>query len=548
MACNKLTDQPMRRIGVFVALLASIAGAPAHAVETIKGATTARQATAAAPKGTVKGAKEAAPPAAETVSAPAEIGAPISATIGKSTLIRLPEPVTRMSIGNPQVADITLISPREVYVLGKALGSTNLILWTRAGRTTIVDVSIGIDVAPLQAKLGQLLPTETDILVEAAAGSIVLSGTVSDAVKAGYAVSLAEAYVRDLNRSLILPVVAGETTVAPGTAVSVGGATTGGAVRSAVGDVGARVVNLLKVRDPQQVMIEVKVAEISKTLLDRLGVELNLSGSIFGSTWRILSTLFDPTTGGIVGFQGTDDFLRFHAQKDDGMVRLLAEPNIVTISGQEGSFLSGGKVFIPVERTVENGQLAFTLEEKEFGVGLKFTPTVLESGTINLKIAPEVSQVNSSGTPFLTTGGATSVLPSFTVRRASTVVQLRDGQTLAIAGLLQNNLNEVIRAIPVLGEIPILGALFRSADFQNDKSELVFLVTPRLAKPLPPNYKLPTDGLKEPSRVEFFLEGKLEGAPEAPPPGAQPAVPAPTAQPPVTAPEPNRGAGGFEMR
>lgn len=538
MACNKASNHPFRRIGLFAVLVAFFAGPPALGAETIKGATATKQATSSAP-GKTAGPKVVAPPPVETVFAPAEIGAPISATVGKSTLIRLPEPISRMSVGNPQVADITLISPREVYVLGKALGSTNLILWTRAGRTTIVDVSIGIDVAPLQAKLGQLLPTEQEILVEAAAGSIVLSGTVSDAVKANYAVALAEAYVRDLNRALILPVVAGENAVAPGTAVSVGGATTGGAIRSAVGDVGARVVNLLKVRDPQQVMLEVRVAEISKTLLDRLGVQTNLSGSIFGATWRIISTLFDPTTGGVVGIQGTDDFLLFRAQRDDGLIRILAEPNIVTISGQEGSFLAGGKVFIPVERSVEGGQLSFTLEEKEFGVGLKFTPTVLESGTINLKVAPEVSQVNSTGTPFVTTGGVTSVLPSFTVRRASTTVQLRDGQTLAIAGLMQNNLNEVIRAIPVLGEIPVLGALFRSADYQNDRSELVFLVTPRLAKPLPPGYKLPTDGLKEPSRVEFFLEGKLEGAPDTAPPAAPP---------PAGTPAPNPAAGGFEMR
>jgi pilus assembly protein CpaC len=200
------------------------------------------------------------------------------------------------------------------------------------------------------------------------------------------------------------------------------------------------------------------------------------------------------------------------AQKQDGLIKILAEPNIMAISGQKGSFLAGGKVFIPVARTNDvTGGTTITLEEREFGVGVTFTPTVLSGGRINLAVAPEVSELQQSGTPFATINGITSILPSFTVRRAETTVQLQDGQSFAIGGLIKNNVTETVKAFPVLGEIPVLGALFRSSEFQRDKTELLFVVTPRLVKPLPANYPLPTDSFVEPSRTDFFLGGKLEG-------------------------------------
>jgi pilus assembly protein CpaC len=173
-----------------------------------------------------------------------------------------------------------------------------------------------------------------------------------------------------------------------------------------------------------------------------------------------------------------------------------------------------------------------TLEEKEFGVAVKFTPTVLENGRINLKVAPEVSDLNREGIGISATGvSTTALLPSFTTRRAATTVQLYDGQSFAIGGLIKNNVTTDVKALPVLGELPILGALFRSSDFQSDRTELVFIITPRLVQPLPADYRLPTDGYIEPSRAEFFLQGKLEGTPPA-----QPA--------PATA----AAAGGFDLK
>jgi len=215
----------------------------------------------------------------------------------------------------------------------------------------------------------------------------------------------------------------------------------------------------------------------------------------------------------------------FRDKTNDGLVRILAEPNIMAISGQEASFLAGGKIFIPVARdNNQTGGTTITLEEKEFGVGLKFKPTVLEGGRIHLKVAPEVSELNAQGNPFTTVGGVTSVLPSFTVRRAETTLQLHDGQSFMIAGLVKNDVAESVNRIPGLGELPIIGALFRSSEFQKDKTELMFVITPRLVKPLPPDYALPTDAFVEPSRAEFFLGGKMEGTPPPAPSKSNPAT------------------------
>jgi pilus assembly protein CpaC len=206
-------------------------------------------------------------------------------------------------------------------------------------------------------------------------------------------------------------------------------------------------------------------------------------------------------------------------------VKVLAEPTIMAISGQEASFLAGGKIFIPVSQSNSNGVPTITLEEKEFGVGVKFTPTVLEGGRINLKVLSEVSDLNKEGVGITATGiSTTAILPSFTTRRAATTVQLYDGQSFAIGGLIKNNVTTNIKALPVLGEVPVLGALFRSSDFQTDRSELVFIITPHLVKPLPPDYSLPTDPYIQPSRAEFFLGGKMEGS--APPEEKTPAGPA----------------------
>jgi pilus assembly protein CpaC len=435
-------------------------------------------------------------------------GPDLHLTVGKSTLLRLPDPVDRISVGNPAIADVTAISTREVYLLGKDLGATNVIVWAKGGApATVIDITVSAEPKILEGEIAQLLPGENDIHVHSSADSVVLTGTVSDAERAGQAVALAQAWVRRLTRGLVLPVQAGDS---KGTTISVGETrNVGQAARLA----GPQVINLLRVRAPMQVMLEVKVAEVSKTLLSRLGVTVAQRGTSGRTTFELLSrsSFFNQLLGAASISTSVNHLAQIDAQRNDGLIRLLAEPNIMAISGQEASFRAGGKIFIPVARRNDaTGGTTITLEEKEFGVGLQFKPTVLAGGRINLRVAPEVSELQQTGTPFTTVDGATSVLPSMTLRRAETTVQLNDGQSFMIAGLIQSNAASTINRFPGLGDVPVLGALFRSSEFQADKSELMFVITPRLVKPLGADYELPTDAVTEPSLSEFHLGGEME--------------------------------------
>ncbi len=445
-------------------------------------------------------------------------GKPEDIKEGEQDMGRQAAAQTSTSTGVADV-DVVLLSPKELYLLGKTTGTMNVVIQSQNDQCTVMGVTVMMDAAALQDKLGQLIPSQKGIKVSAVKNSFILSGTVSDSVKVDQAVTLANAY-------------AGITS----------GSTSGGA---SGGTLGRSVVNMLQVTAPQQVMLEVKMAEVSKTLLDKLGASFGASRHNGGVAYAIAAGFLSLTgagidslsPGGLLTISHGNTLIKLDAENKDGVVKILAEPNIIAISGQEGSFLAGGKIFIPVPQAGTAGGI--TLEEKEFGVGLKFTPTVLEDGLINLRVAPEVSELIQSE---VTANG--SALPSFTTRRVATTVQLRDGQSFAIAGLIKNNVTENIRRFPILGSIPILGALFRSSSFQNDKTELLFVITPRLVKPLPPDYILPTDSFVAPSDKEFFLGGKLEGKPAEPAATKPfPAAPAPKATKPEAA-DPD----GFEMK
>jgi pilus assembly protein CpaC len=492
-----------------------------------------------------------------------EIAPVVQVSVGKSTVIRPPSPVTRILLGNPDGSraarpveakakdkddkrdapamagadektrpgvadvDVLLLSPNEVYLLGKSIGSTNVVLLDRSGQCTAFDVVVTMDTGALQSVLGQLMPEEKGVRVATAFDSVVLMGSVSDASAVIRVMDLATAYVRNAG----------------------GGASVAGA--------NPRIVNMLSTGAPQQVMLEVRVAEVSKALLDRFGINFArayVPGD--GSMIRFLSGIFGGTSGlagqisGTVGARvgsgavgsntngqttsvwtgqvgdakiGDNPVIPFaaakgtttlgvDAQKTDGMVKILAEPTVMAISGQKGSFLAGGKIFIPVAQESGAGGRSISLEEKEFGVSVNFLPTVLDGSRINLEVATEVSELNREGVGLSAPGiNGIAVLPSFTSRRAKTTVQLADGQSFAIGGLIKNNSTTNIKAFPILGELPVVGALFRSTEFQTDRSELVFVITPRLVKPLPPNYTLPTDNYATPTRTELHLHGRLEG-------------------------------------
>ena len=518
-----------------------------------------------------------------------EVGPIVKLSIGKASVLKLHSPVTRILLGNPDNSqavrpgagaqnvaataaptgqqnakpgvadvDVLLLSSREVYLLGKTVGATNLVMLDKAGQCTMLDVVVGMDTAALTATFKELLPGENGIKISSAADSLVLSGTVSDAEAADRAIEIAGAYVRRAS----------------------GGAQMQG-TRAGVQD---QIINLLSVAAPQQVMLEVKVAEISKALLDEFGINfaravasdgtMKFMSGILGGNSMLAGQLsgmlnakvglgmgsvvsggsgsagiaapagsITATNGAVtewpIGTGTSSTLIGIDAQKQDGLLKILAEPTIMAISGQSGSFNAGGKIFIPVAQNTGGGT-AITLEEKPFGVGLTFTPTVLGDGRINLKVGLEVSELSAQGVTITSTNtGGTQILPAFSQRLANTTVQLMDGQSFAIGGLIKNNVTSNLTAFPVLGELPILGALFRSTSFKNDRSELVFVITPHLVKPLPPNYALPTDSYVPPTRTDMIVNGRLEGQPSQEPAQADTPV----------APVPSTPAdGGFEVK
>jgi pilus assembly protein CpaC len=430
---------------------------------------------------------------------------------GQSKVLRLPFAITRISVANPEVADIILTSPQEVYVNGLAPGTTNLSVWGR-GRFSSARVTVEADVGQLKESLAQVLPKEK-IGVVPADESVVLTGEVSGPVAQQTAINLATA--------------------------SVGGKK-------------ERVINLLNIGGVQQVMCEVRLAEINRSVLNRIGINFataNRSGPGFGvSLLNNLTSLasFASTGAGssvvsnigtsiqaVAGWQTGSVLwtMFFDALKQNGLGRILAEPNLVTTSGQEANFLAGGEFPVPVPQQFQT----ITIEWKKFGVGLNFTPTVLDNDMIAMAVNPEVSQLNFQ--LGITVAGVT--VPGLDVRRMSTHIEVKNGQTFAIAGLLNDQHRTVVNKFPLIGSIPVLGTLFRSSSFQKSETELVVLVTPHLVKPMAQNTaRLPTDVYVEPNNVEFYLLGCLEGKKkkrglQEAPPGNVPAGNLPGANVPV---------------
>ncbi|RFU44620.1 type II and III secretion system protein family protein [Paraburkholderia sp. DHOC27] len=433
----------------------------------------------------------------------------VTVPLGKSTMVNLREPIRERTVGNPTVAQAMLVSPQTLYVVGAEIGTTNMIVQGKSGSCSVIDVIVGADPAGLQQTLAALMPEETGVEVKTAGDSLVLTGTVSDSVKAQRVVELAEAYTQRPDAA-VPPAPGSRLAAAP--------------VAVAAGNKDARIINMMQIAAPQQVMLEVKVAEVSKTLIDQLGAQANLNGNIGSWSFGLLAQFLSGGLGAVGASKANTLPLNLvvDAQKSDQLVKILAEPNLMAISGQEASFLAGGKVFIPVPQSNGTAGTTIVLQEEQFGVGLTFTPTVLANGRINLKVAPEVSELSPTGVAVSTgTVAGTAILPLITTRRASTTLQVYDGQSFAIGGLLKSNVTGTLKALPGVGELPVLGALFRSTNYESDKTELVFVVTPRLAKPLPKTYPLPTDSFANVNEANVYATGNMEGTKPA-----APAVPA----------------------
>lgn len=398
----------------------------------------------------------------------------LNVPMNRAVIVESDQPFAELSIANPGIADISTLSDRSIYVLGKAPGRTTLTLLAPDGKLiTNVDVQVSLDVAEFKERLNQIIPGEK-IEVRTANDGIVLSGVVSSTAKLDRALDLAERY-------------------APG-----------------------RVSNLMNVSGVQQVMLKVRFAEMQRSVTKELSSSFgfsrvggsNFQGGVSGNIAGINSVLgggpVTTTANGALGFSFTTGAFQFgvllEALESKGMVRTLAEPNLTALSGQEAKFLAGGEYPIPV--TDRDG---ITIQYKPFGVELAFTPTVVDGDIINLQMNAAVSALDTANS-VTTTGFEVS---AFKRREAETTVEMHDGESFAIAGLLQDDFNDLNGQVPWLGDVPILGALFRSAQYQRSQTELVIIVTPHLVSPTRGEaLALPTDRVKPPTEAELFLFGK----------------------------------------
>ncbi len=441
-------------------------------------------------------------------------------------------------MGNPDVADILILRASQLYVLGKDLGTTNVILWDKNDKLVgNVSVEVTHDLVSLREKMHQLLPNEP-IEVHSVQRSIVLRGMVSSPGAMDAALRIADGYLAQIQSGTEATMFEQENQSSR--------------EDKTVGEV----INLMQVGGAQQVMLEVKVAEISRQELKRLNAQFNVIG-VGDNNWNLGAVnggatfpdveFTNPINGRIPVFDevapwgpAIDEFapnpmsiqnqglwasfltdntlfnLALDAAKENGLAKILAEPTLTTLTGEEAEFLSGGEFPIPVPR----GDDGITIEYREFGVELKFLPVVLGSGKINVKLNIAVSELVNSNTIGIRTAetNAAFIVPSLNKRSASSTVELQEGQSIAIAGLINDRLREIVTKFPGLGELPVLGALFRSQEFVNNETELLIMVTPHLAKPIDgDDVRLPTDSFVEPSDLEFYLLGRLEGRRKQPP-------------------------------
>jgi pilus assembly protein CpaC len=399
----------------------------------------------------------------------------VRVTHGKSHTLQTSRGFVDLIVGDPEIADVMPLTDRTLYVLGKKIGTTNVSVYDAAKQLVgIVEVEVAYDTARLAGDMERVAPG-SGAYVSSANGRTVLSGPVADGVAAAKAVDLARQY-------------------------------------------GPEVLNNITVRSPQQVMLEVRFVEASRNAGKELGINWEVVGKNFGSATSAAynvaaftglqglptgNTPFGTMIGRVLS-SGVEADIIVQALEERGLARRLAEPNLITMSGEKASFLAGGEFPIPVQS--DEGRI--TVDYKKFGVSLVFTPVVLANGVINLRIEPEVSQLDYTNT----VRTATVAVPALIVRRASTVVELRDGQSFAIAGLLQSINQETQEQLPWLADVPVLGALFRSAAFERKETDLAIIVTPRLVKPARPGQRLktPLDNTAPANDADLFLAGRQE--------------------------------------
>jgi pilus assembly protein CpaC len=419
---------------------------------------------------------------------------PLNLSEGKGTLVRLNEDASSVFVADPTVADVHVPSPRAVFVLGKKTGTTTLYVLGANNKALVQrTVVVGRDMDGLRSMIAARFPA-MDVQLSTGLGSLQLSGKAANSADADAVVQAVTPYLADKEV----------------------------------------LINRMVIDHPLQVQLRVRITEVDRNVTQQLGINWQAMGSAVGNFYggvfsgRSIYNLTQPIVSGgqtsyPVNLPSNNAYSLFGAFKtnnvniqalvdalnQEGLLTVLAEPNLVALSGQTASFLAGGEFPIPVSQT--NG--AISVEFKQFGVKLDFTPTVMNDHRISLKVRPEVSQIDTSVS--VTTGGIT--VPGLSVRRADTTVELGSGQSFAIGGLLQSNTTDIISQIPGVGSIPILGKLFSSSNYQNNKTELVIMVTPYLVEPTDPSkLRTPLESLMSPSSdIEYSYRRQAGDGPTA---------------------------------
>ena len=411
-----------------------------------------------------------------TLASPASAKSVLEVGIGMGKMVHLSRPVTNLYLADPRIADVQVKSPTLIYLLGKAGGTTNL-YGIGANDELVLEATVNVsyNIGDIETQIRQVAPGSA-ITVRSVGGALVLEGDINSAAQGDDIRRVAAQFVTDPKQ----------------------------------------LVNRMKLDVPNQVNIRVRIAEVSRTIAKQLGINWNnvfAAGSASASFITAPNAISGVTANTITGGSGVGNFnldAAIDALDSQGLITVLAEPNLTAVSGEPASFLAGGEFPIPVVSggggTGPSNEGQVTVEWKKFGVSLNFVATIVDGGRINLHVMPEVSQLTSVGA--VTINGIT--IPALTTRRADTTVELGSGQSFAIAGLLQNNTNQNVNKFPWLGDVPVLGQLFRSETFQRNESDLVVIVTPYLVKPVsaPNALATPTDGFKAPSDRNIVLYGR----------------------------------------
>lgn len=437
-------------------------------------------------------------PVQDVASDPSGYGGQLALPVGGSRILRFAQPIGKVMVGAPKVGDVLPLSDRTLYVLGKAAGATSLTVMPRGNGSqplATFDLRVGYDIDGVQRAFHEIMPGEP-IEVSARGDGLVLTGLLSSSAVAARAAALAERYAPE------------------------------------------HVVNLTRIRGAEQVMLKVRIAEVRRNALKQLGLS-NLQ-ALYDSEglFAIPAGSFNPEAfASVIGraklgqwsIQAFVDML-----EQQGFASTLAEPNLVALSGETAVFFAGGEFPVPVPQTGV-GNNSITIEYKPYGVSIAFTPTVY-GDSINLVVAPEVSALDKAN--------SVSILgfkvPGITTRRAKTTIELRNGQSFAIAGLIKREFTDSLRGLPGSTHLPVFGSLIRSTAFNNDETEVLIIVTAHLAKPTTrENLLVPTDVRRGPSEPELFFENKTDvpvqpagAASPPPPPPTPPAAPRPSAPQP----------------